>query len=355
MFLLFYCFLIGLFLRSYLVFILPVWFDEKVAITLARLPFTEILLHSTDVARPPLYYLFIKAWSIMSSHYIWFRFSTLILYCVNFFLIYRIGKKLNGEAFGRIASMLYSFSGYFIIFDWQIKPYTALLTCILLVFWNMIQRKMNKGTFVFLVLAGLFLDFGFLYMFVPMYLYFGYLSVQKNREAWWRVALLTLCFLVFAGFMIVIWKDFYRFTRETAWVGNYMDIRFTLPFIFGVSGVSQATIPIALLWIIGVMRAWLKDGFLSLNFFAYASGYVAFVIASLVSLVWIPIFHVRSLQIIGLCFLFGIAYGLRELYERGTLEKRIAIFVLILFLMNTLRVVFTLPDNPGIFLITFVL
>lgn len=355
MFLLFFCFLLGLFFRTHLVLTLPVWFDEKVAITMTQLPFMEILLHSPDIARPPLYYLLIKFWSLLSSHYIWLRFSTLMLYSVNFFLIYRIGKKLNGEVFGRIVSILYSFSGYFIIFDWQIKPYTALLTCILLVFWNMIQNKMRKGIFVFSVLAGLFLDFGFLYMFVPMYLYYGYLSSQKKREAWWRVGLLTFCILIFAGFMIAVPKDFYRFARETSWVGNYMDIRFTLPFLLGVSGLSIATIPVALLWVFGVMRAWLKEGFLSLNFFLYFSGYVSFVLASVVSLVWIPIFHVRSLQIIGLCFLFGIAYTLKEIYMKFSYGKYIVAFALVMMVVSALRVVISLPYSPGIFLISFTL
>ena len=355
MFVVLFCFLLGLFFRTYLVFTLPVWFDEKVATAMAKLHFSEILLHSTDVARPPLYYIFIQLWSTISSHYIWLRFSTLVLYCVNFFLIYRIGKKLDGEVFGRIVSILYSFSGYFIIFDWQIKPYTALLTCILLVFWSMVQNKINKGIFAFSVLAGLFFDFGFLYMFVPMYLYYVCLSLQKNREALRRVYILTLCALAFTVFMMVVPKDFYRFTRETSWVENYMDIRFTLPFLLGVSGISIAAIPLVLLWIIGVIRSWFKGGFSSLRFFPYLSGYFAFGIASLISLFWIPILHVRSLQIVGLCFLFGISYVLREAYDRWTFGKYVVICVLILFLMNMLRVVSTLPNNPGMYLISFIL
>ncbi|MBI5613394.1 glycosyltransferase family 39 protein [Candidatus Gottesmanbacteria bacterium] len=353
MIVLFFCFLLGLLLRIYLVITLPVWFDEKVALTLAQAPFIDVLLHSTDVARPPLYYLFIKFWSLLSSHYLWFRFSSLLLFSINFFLIYRVGKNINGELFGRIASILYSFSGYFIIFDWQIKPYTGLLTCILLVYWSMIQDKLNRGIFIFSVLVGLFFDFGFLYMFVPMFLYYVYLFLHKNREALFQVKMLTVCILIFLMFMAIFPKDFERFIRETSWVGSYMDIRFTLPFFFGVSGAPFAVMPPAILWCIGVIRSYVSDGFISIKNYLFFAGYFAFIIASIVSLVWIPIFHVRSLQIVGLCFLFGIAFALKEIYLRLSYGKFIVIVILSIMLLNVLRVSYLVPVSPGLFLISF--
>lgn len=347
---------LGFVVRLIMVGILPVWTDEKVALQIISHPYVDIFLHSSDAARPPLYYLFLKLWSTVSFQLVWLRLSSLVFYGINCLLLYAIGLALRDKYFGRILAAVYALSGYFVIFDWQVKPYTALLTSILLTIY-LFQKKIPHLFLLFgSLLFGLFLDLGYLYFFVPTLLYVGYKGWIKNNILMRKYfALFAVAGLVLGAFTYFVPRDYGRFITGTAWVQQYMHPAFTIPYLFGLAGIPLAVIPVGLIWCVGYYQYFYKYQLNTIGGLILFCAFISYLTASIISSFWIPILHVRSLQIVALSLLFGIAYAICSCRECTLWERRFVYGVAFtLMALNLIRVAYQMTCLPGLFLVSFV-
>ena len=128
---LFISILVGFLSRFYLAFSTPIWHDEAYSIWASTTPLLRIISGITDPVHPPGYYIFLNFWSFPTTHLLWMRMSTLLFFIANALILYQIGKKIRTPFYGFILIFMYVFSGYFIIFDWQVRMYTFIDTCIL--------------------------------------------------------------------------------------------------------------------------------------------------------------------------------------------------------------------------------
>ncbi|MGC1526358.1 MAG: glycosyltransferase family 39 protein [Phormidesmis sp.] len=77
----------------------------------------------------PLYYLLLMAWASLGSSDAWLRSLSVIFAVISVFLLYRLGRRLAGEAEGLIAALLLTVSPLFISHAQEIRMY-ALSLCL---------------------------------------------------------------------------------------------------------------------------------------------------------------------------------------------------------------------------------
>lgn len=348
--------LLGCMVRLVMIGVLPMWLDEKVALQIISHPYIDILLHSSDAARPPLYYIVLKAWSSVSLQLWWLRLSSFVFFSINCFLFYTIGKSLHDKFFGNILVVFYALSGYFVIFDWQVKPYTALLTSILLTVYVLQKKIPHPFLFFGSLLFGLFLDFGYLYFFAPMLLYVSYNGWIKNNILMRKyfVVFAAAC-MIFGAYMYFVPRDYGRFIAGTAWVQNYMHPTFTIPYLFGLAGIPLTVIPVVLILCVGYYLYFYIYRMNTIGGLILFCAVISYLTASIISSYWIPILHVRSLQIVALSILFGIAYAIYSCRAFAFRERRFVYgLAFALMVLNVIRVGYQMTYLPGLFLVSFV-
>ncbi|MBI5448735.1 hypothetical protein HY948_00215 [Candidatus Gottesmanbacteria bacterium] len=341
--------LFGMLVRFFMIMVLPIWADEHIAYTIVSRPFIDIMLRSTDAARPPMYYIFLKAWSSVSLALPWLRFSSFIFFGINCYVLWKIGSALHDRFFGKMLVAVYALSGYFVIFDWRVKPYTALLTAMLLTIF-LLQRKSVHFLFLFgTLLSGLLLDFGYLYFYIPMTFYYMVLR-HKNRVT----AVVISAGLLFGLYILGIPRDYPRFIAGTAWVRSYMHPAFTLPYLSGFAGIPFVAFPVVVIWVAGYYLHFMENGYRTLGGMIWHGAVASYIVAAIVSWAWIPILHVRSLQIVALSMLFSMAYALYFCRTFALWEKRLVYVVAFgLMALNAARVAYQMTYLPGIFLVSF--
>lgn len=100
------------------------WLDEMTSIEDASL--SPLAVYQENQLRP-LYYLLLMGWMHFGNSDAWLRLLSVIFAVISVFLIYRLGRRLLGEAEGLIASILLSVSPIFINHAQEIRMYVVSL------------------------------------------------------------------------------------------------------------------------------------------------------------------------------------------------------------------------------------
>lgn len=352
----FFAFFIGLSGRLILTFTLPVWQDEAYSIWASQKPLSQILVGLVDSTHPPGYYLLVKLWSLPTNHLIWLRFLTTLLFVVNSFLLYRLGILIKKRTFGVFLTLVYALSGYFVVFDWQVRMYTAVTTFIL--FSLLLTLKaISRGNFkMFVILTlwnamGLYFDYGFSWYFAPTLLLFSLKAVFTKRREY--LVILISNFLSLALFLLwfpFVFQYFHAGIEGIAWIKYYVSPAFFIPFFLG----SHSNTPFSLIFftfVVGGILTSLKKPRTQLYELVFFPAFASLFCTLILSWFFIPLLHVRSLQIVGLSVVFLLANILTWLYEKH--YKAIAYLVLALLALNFVLLIPQFITSPGRFLIRF--
>jgi uncharacterized membrane protein len=203
----------GLVGRMFIIVGAPLWYDEAYSIWAAQAPLSQILTAEIDPVHTPGYYLLLRTFMIISDHLVFLRSTTLLFFCLNIFLLYQLTKRAVCPEFAAIATMLYSLSGYFLIFDWQVRMYTATLSLILLsqyVGLRVKEENHRNNTSLFLLgiidLTGLYLAYAYVWYFFPKYA-FELLMNFRLRKRFIKIGITGIFSIV--GFLAYISPYFY--------------------------------------------------------------------------------------------------------------------------------------------------
>jgi len=304
----------------------------------------------SDPGHPPLYYLFLKLWSLISDHLFWLRLSSLFFFLINLFLLGKIGLKIRDCSLALILIFLYSFSGYFIIFDWQVRMYTGLMTLILASLFFLLNK--NLLFFTATNVIGLYFDYGFLWYLIPL-LPFIMLKGFTSKDAFFKKLFfsLTFSFSFFLLWLPPFLKNYHLGLEGVRWLKPFITPSFLLPYFLGTHLNIWFTFLFLLMGIFGFYLFWQQEkqefAFQIIFFSALVSSGLTILFSILVS----PIFHPRSFQIVGIAIIFLLALLFRWLYQRRIIYLLFGIGLL--FLGNFFLNLSLFFQQPGSLLLSF--
>lgn len=339
--------LIGLCFRLFLIFDLPIWLDESFTLNHIKLSWLEIIGGKFDPTHPFAYYLFLKLWSTISTSLHWLRISTLIFYFINSILLWKIFVITKQKKLGFFILILYAFSGYFIIFDWQTRMYTGVLTLIL-ASWHSLQ---TRRTILFFLIntIGLYFDYAFFWYLFPLTFLIFHQFIKDLSH--YKKLLLSIVFswLAFA-FWIPTFSNVYKDGIEgISWASRFVTPVFFLPYFLGSHTNFFIGISMFFLSLLGIFISFrdkkkLVVFFIIAGLFSGASSYIiSFFVGS--------IFHVRNLQIIALMFLIVLAVFLDWSWKKG--YKNLVLIFFLFYFLNFLFVIQMHYLSPGLLLLKF--
>lgn len=339
----------GLIARILLLIIMPAWGDEIYSVWAISQSFTHIAIGNVDPVHPPGYYLILKIMSQISTHLYWLRLTSLCCFIINSVLILKIGKKLFPyKPTAIIWLFLYSFSGYFIIFDWQVRMYTPALTLILtsILLLTQYQHSPNRKTAIYFMVIntlGLYLDYTFVWYALPLVAIYSIYALKKNRL--YEIGLLFASSLIL--FFLIYPNFFHHVSRGIlgiGWMEPYLDPHFFVPYFLGNTSASLP-LTIGMICIFSIC-AWHSQKNIPPTLTAV---WLAALISTLGTLIFSyfirPLFHIRSLQIVSLSILLIIGIGVTELIEKR--KGSLIIPMLTMYLITFISSFFTIQYHPG--------
>jgi len=101
------------------------WYDEGFSVYLAEMSLGEVTARTASDIHPPLYYFLLHLWMLVSgSTEFALRFLSLIFGVLTVPLIYVVGRRLLGDAAGRLASGFIAISPLFLWYSQEARMYT---------------------------------------------------------------------------------------------------------------------------------------------------------------------------------------------------------------------------------------
>jgi len=198
---LFLAFAVGVYLRFYMLFNKALWADEAFYFTIAKTKsiFDIIFTKHQIEDNPPLFFLFVKAWSFFSNKIFWLRLPGIISFAFSFFLLARLLRKLDKLSLVFIL-ILFSISTYFVHVNHWLSPYNFTLVFSLIelnLIHDLFKGKIRETPFILFFSFFNFLlintHYSSLYFFLSYPFFLIYFFFFKKREVFetFLFALLT--------------------------------------------------------------------------------------------------------------------------------------------------------------------
>ncbi len=301
---------------------------------------------SADPTHPFGYYLFLKLWSTLSINLQWLRLSTAVFFVLNCILLHAIGLKSKVANFHHLLVGLYATSGYFLIFDWQARMYTGVVTLMLLSWYAFLTKR--PRLFLLANLVGLYFDYSFFWYVLPLTLFLFYRYFTGKKETLLRG--MVLSWLGFSLWIPIFMQRYKKGIEGIAWAQTFTRPAFAIPYLLGTHNSLSLTILLVIAALVGAYVALAKIKNFSAQFFIIG-GLSSACISLVVSMLLAPIFHVRNLQIVGLSLLFSLATTVVWLWKNDH-RHWVALF-LVFYFINFLLVAKLHYSLPGFLLVRF--
>lgn len=201
----------ALILRLYRIGAQCFWFDEAQTLSVARLPWDEIVQRAY---RPPLYHYLLNVWStLVPESEFWLRLPSALIGALVPPLILAIGTRLYGRRTGLLAGLLAAISPALVAYSQELRMYSLLAFEFALLCWltiRLLSRAPSRGrtwiAFGLTVIAALYTH----YFALPFVLSLGalgmaFLLAERRSERLWRwIAVHALAGLAFVPWLTVI-------------------------------------------------------------------------------------------------------------------------------------------------------
>jgi hypothetical protein len=318
--------------RIFLAITLPIWADEAYSIWLSEHSFSQILKSQIELVHPPGYYVFIKFLSYFSSNLFWLRLPSIIFSLISCYLLFWIAKKFLSK-FKNLPYFLvicYQLSGYFLVFDWQVRMYTGLTTLILYSFYLFLSFKNYSKPkvsdliiFTLVNTLGLYFDYGYIWYFAPLTLLTLFLALMlywSSKNSFQNLRNIFVSEVASIGLFVFIHTSilttYSHGVEGITWMQRYLDLPFIIPYFLGSHDFKIFTILLSTMSIFGFIIL-VKNYKHSLSvIIIFACAFISSIFALTYSLLVTPLFHIRSFQIVGILMLFLFSFSLDELYRR---------------------------------------
>jgi len=351
---------VGILSRIFLVFRLPIWHDEFYSIWAAQHTILQIIHSVPDIVHPPGFYLILHFWGLISTKLYWYRLFSVIAFTTNVFLVKKLAEKIGEDKYSLLLVFLYIFSGYFIIFDWQVRMYTPIDTLILssiLILSNLSSGRSNKKiiawtTFTLINFLGLYVDYAYVWYFVPAaILCLGYFAFKRDSKF-----IYALYSFLISGALFVISYPTILFggltgIRGIEWMADYITPIFSVPFFLGSHTTQIFTLVFWILLMYGIYKFIRSRNYNFTVLVIVFSAILSTAAALIYGYFFTPLFHFRSLQILGLMVILFYYFGLVGLPSK--IKPYVISVVIFCFLTNFILVNGIIISSPGSVLINY--
>lgn len=352
---------IGLLFRVYLLTTLPLWHDEAYSIWASKSLLSRIISGSTDYVHPPGYYFLLHLWGKVFDHLFWFRFLTIICFIFNILLLYKLGKHIKDSLYSLILVFLYCFSGYFVVFDWQVRMYSLIVSFILLslfIFDKGIKNKYYQKIsfwilFTAVNLIGLYIDYSYFWYYIPLTLFSFIFSLTKNKN---RKYLLITLSLVLSGVLFIIIHPSFLFTYKQGiggitWAKTYILPNFFIPYLLGTHKNVFLTFIFTALFLFGIKISFNTKPPSTTILVLMFSSLFSLLFSLIYSIFFSPLLHVRSLQVVAITAIVIIGLSIYHLCRN--IGKYLYFLFYVVIFINFILAVQTIIASPGKVLVSF--
>jgi len=217
---------VNLIIKSWYLLENPISFDEPFSIYHAQLDISSIIEQLSRGNNPPFYELFLHYWiKLFGNSPLSVRLPSLIFSSLTVFYIYKIGCKFYSINVGLIASLIFTFSNYHIVYahEARVYPLFGLLTVVsMYYFLEIINKKNTLKKYIKLLLINLVLCyshyFGFFIIFIQSFIFLIDRNAYKYHLKNYIKYLLLFILFYFPNLKILI-RRFYESSSGT-WVNK---------------------------------------------------------------------------------------------------------------------------------------
>lgn len=216
---LFFILLGGAVLRFFRIGAQSFWTDEVAGIIMADRSLVEVLgVTALRDLNPPLGYVVLHFWQLISHSEVWMRTLPAILGLIAIFLVFLLSKRLFSNRVGLLAALLLAFSPLAIYFSQEVRYYNLalVLACWILINLHALEKdptnKRNEGWFILGWWLALLTHYYFFFLLFACGVYF--LLANKNKPLHQKRFIWLICK---TGFYYSIWWAviFYQFKQGT--------------------------------------------------------------------------------------------------------------------------------------------
>jgi hypothetical protein len=320
------------------------WRDEQATQRDLKHTIADIFNGKADPVHTPGYLLLLKMITLAPSNLYTFRVLSAICFLISLKLLFLLGSSIKNQEFGYIICGSYAYSLYFFNFNWQARMYA--ISLVFIIYSLLILSRMGRNpsrtqlvSFTITNFIGLYLDYTFIWYLTPLtgIYFFKALFTHSTLDK----TLIKSLLASFLGFIMLYPEIFLNISHgleRITWTSiNLIPSVFLSKFFGGKTG-SIFLFYNLFLSIIGTFLIFYDHPRLPKKIVICALS--SAIATYLFSLIYTPLFHVRSLQIVGLAILFSCSTTQYYLYQKNRLY----------YLLSTLPVIISffvhLTTNP---------
>lgn len=133
------------------------WFDEAVSMFVANQPTSALLTTAALDNHPPLYFLLLKIWSMISTDYLFLRLLSIILGSATIAVAYKLFSKLTNDRIAFLATILFALSPLHVYYSTEVRMYSLLVltTLLSILFYLKFIKTRSTNSLFYLFLASI--------------------------------------------------------------------------------------------------------------------------------------------------------------------------------------------------------
>lgn len=316
--------ILGLAVRLYGLTDASLWYDELYSLVLASSPVQGLLAATAADVHPPLYYLLLKAWTmVFGSSELALRLPSAIIGAATIYLLFIAGRQLIDDRTGLIAAGLLTISPLHIYWSQQARGYTLftlLVVVLTILLLDLLEGKHDRAIPYIVIGTALVYLHHFAWLFIGTH-------ALVAAAAWWqgRASGRTARRIIGAiGGITALWLPwsiaFLRQASDVAgsyWVPGFRlgELERTVLMQLGNLPPAYLAVPLLVLGLAGLVaavrtsQAGQEDRALTLLTWLIVPPLAILV----VSVTVVPLFYHRFFQAVLPATLLVVAYGARTL------------------------------------------
>lgn len=287
------------------------WMDEAYSITLARYPIMQIIQGTAADQHPPLYYLLLHYWMMISGSIPFTRLLSAVLGTINIIQVLYFGGKLKRVNLGIGTAILLTISPLHIWYSQEARQYmllAVLTTGATIGLWDCLQGKKRWWLYGIFSALAIYTQYFAVFIFISHAIVVAVWSYRQRSWRFirpWMVSMLAVA-IVFLPWLPTAINQFKHHTMP--WIGEPAagDVRDVILRLVAGSGVL--VLPSSIRWlglaILLVIVCWIiykyiiheeanRLGFLFVGLWAF----IPFVMISSIAIFY-PIFQMKQYLII---------------------------------------------------------